>query len=260
MTPQRELEIDTLAEATRLRLFTYNSFPLDLMTALNRVSDLNLSPKASFQVYESKDNSKDEAFTNGKTNTIYLSRTTYEELKDESSHRRFTVAHEFGHLLLHTSVRSRAVNGVDFRRQAQVFGVSKEELEANYFASTFLMPTDLVRQCGCASQLALKCGVSNSAAQIRIETVERQRRRANGELRPIPDRTQQVLQEIRSLGKGNFARHAPKRSAFHDNDADLSQALSLGFLPMRCKVCAQYRLQREGGCMTCRACGASFYN
>lgn len=63
-----------------------------------------------------------------------------------SVRRRFTIAHELGHLELHrgralildTSVR------VDFRDRVSSLATDQEEIEANRFAAALLMPQDMV--------------------------------------------------------------------------------------------------------------------
>lgn len=65
-----------------------------------------------------------------------------------SSHRqRFTIAHEFGHLLLHPGrevVLDRPVR-VNLRDKTSSTATDREEIEANAFAASLLMPADLVR-------------------------------------------------------------------------------------------------------------------
>jgi Zn-dependent peptidase ImmA (M78 family) len=93
---------------------------------------------------------------------------------DAPVRRRFTLAHEFGH----HSLDHRGV--VD--REEEISGRSKrpEEVEANYFASEFLAPTQAVRNWFDARavdevtlqtvvELAHFFGISPPAARIRIE-------------------------------------------------------------------------------------------
>ncbi|KAA6222951.1 ImmA/IrrE family metallo-endopeptidase [Streptomyces albofaciens JCM 4342] len=65
-----------------------------------------------------------------------------------SAHRqRFTIAHEFGHLLLHPGrevVLDRPVR-VNLRDKTSSTATDREEIEANAFAASLLMPADLVR-------------------------------------------------------------------------------------------------------------------
>ena len=60
--------------------------------------------------------------------------------------RRFTVAHELGHLLLHQYATPHADGGqrVRFRDGASSLGTDRDEVEANQFAAELLMPAALL--------------------------------------------------------------------------------------------------------------------
>lgn len=65
--------------------------------------------------------------------------------------RRFTVAHELGHLLLHQGrplivdhlVRAR----INFRDHRSSLATEREEIDANRFAANILMPADMIHAC-----------------------------------------------------------------------------------------------------------------
>lgn len=62
--------------------------------------------------------------------------------RDNERRRRFTIAHELGHLLLHEG-RSLIVDThirVNLRDAASSMGTQREEMEANAFAAEILMP------------------------------------------------------------------------------------------------------------------------
>lgn len=69
-------------------------------------------------------------------------------LNTQTSRRRqrFTVAHELGHLLLHEGkiIVDQAVLRVDLRNDVSSMGTDVQEIEANTFAATLLMPESLV--------------------------------------------------------------------------------------------------------------------
>src|SRR6188474_1010378 len=58
--------------------------------------------------------------------------------------RRFTVAHEIGHLLLHQYTAPHADRRMKLRDARSSEGSALEEIEANQFASELLMPSELV--------------------------------------------------------------------------------------------------------------------
>jgi Zn-dependent peptidase ImmA (M78 family) len=64
-----------------------------------------------------------------------------------SVRRRFTIAHELGHLLLHryTTAHADGRLPVRFRDEKSSQGSVREEIEANQFAAELLMPEALVR-------------------------------------------------------------------------------------------------------------------
>jgi Zn-dependent peptidase ImmA (M78 family) len=65
-----------------------------------------------------------------------------------TTRRRFTIAHEIGHLILHQG-RSIIVDKfvrVNFRDNSSSLGTDREEIEANSFAAELLMPEEMVRQ------------------------------------------------------------------------------------------------------------------
>lgn len=60
--------------------------------------------------------------------------------------RRFTIAHELAHLLLHDYRTPHADTGfkIRFRANREYDGSLAEEIEANQFAAEVLMPTDII--------------------------------------------------------------------------------------------------------------------
>ena len=103
--------------------------------------------------------------------------------------RRFTIAHELGHLLLHgyKSAHADRAFKVRLRDSHSSEGSVLEEVEANRFAAELLMPTHLLRQKlanhsieyapagGSADReiahLAREFNVSTQALQIRLSTL-----------------------------------------------------------------------------------------
>ena len=76
--------------------------------------------------------------------------------------QRFTIAHEMGHIVLsHFESNYRQI-----------------EMEANMFAARVLMPLSILEICNIYSveEIKMLCGVSYSAAKIRLEKLQQQRR------------------------------------------------------------------------------------
>jgi Zn-dependent peptidase ImmA (M78 family) len=60
--------------------------------------------------------------------------------------KRFTIAHEIGHLILH---KGRAVHidrsfRVNLRDTRSALGTDRDEIQANFFAASLLMPTEFL--------------------------------------------------------------------------------------------------------------------
>ncbi len=92
--------------------------------------------------------------------------------------KRFTAAHELGHILLghDTSLNISGANQVLYRNDASSLGADWREIEANHFAACLLMPRELVEREISTSELseadvpnlAEKFGVSSVAMSIRL--------------------------------------------------------------------------------------------
>src|SRR4030067_138026 len=68
--------------------------------------------------------------------------------KDHSEFRkRFSIAHEIGHLILHSNNELLTVDRYEKQFFTRASGVSNlDEIEANEFAAALLMPEDLIRE------------------------------------------------------------------------------------------------------------------
>ncbi len=85
--------------------------------------------------------------------------------------QRFTVAHEIGHYILHSSELLHYDTGDLHFRKDDVSGL--DEVEANHFAAELLMPASLVDKCiesgvRVISDLADRFGVSEDAMRYRL--------------------------------------------------------------------------------------------
>jgi len=91
--------------------------------------------------------------------------------------RRFTIAHELGHFVLHEGIYVDKDFRINWRDGNSSKAVNPEEMEANRFAAELLMPTDLLvrdieslRRVDLAAldPLARRYGVSSHAMKIRL--------------------------------------------------------------------------------------------
>jgi predicted transcriptional regulator len=97
--------------------------------------------------------------------------TIYVNKSHKLNRQRFTVAHEFGHFVLHSSfVNSEGgIQDDEFYRALS----GPQETQANYFAADVLMPWSLINQLQAAGNkelptLAQQLGVSKQALAIRL--------------------------------------------------------------------------------------------
>lgn len=87
---------------------------------------------------------------------------------------QFTIAHEFGHFIVHYMWRRHAGQAVPEKMVAYRRGSERVEWEANWFAAAFLMPETRFRQefislAGNLSEVARIFNVSEQAAEIRAK-------------------------------------------------------------------------------------------
>jgi len=99
--------------------------------------------------------------------------------------QRFTIAHEFGHFILHEGISSHIDHNyrVNFRSGASALAVDVEEIEANYFAASLLMPKTFLDQLNAIEAidsdrsvglLAKQFNVSQHAMSLRLGNVYRE--------------------------------------------------------------------------------------
>jgi Zn-dependent peptidase ImmA (M78 family) len=96
--------------------------------------------------------------------------------------QRFTVAHEFAHFILHDGITSHVDREyrVNFRSAESSQGTDIEEIEANFFAATILMPREFLDRDEArraldsdelVQELAAKYKVSGHAMSLRLANV-----------------------------------------------------------------------------------------
>jgi len=95
---------------------------------------------------------------------IILREDVYEGLTEDSYRDRFTAAHEFAHLLLHTETRlSRRPVSVPLKRY------ENPEWQANRLGAALLMPSGFFRKCKSVQEASARFGVSRDAVRIRAD-------------------------------------------------------------------------------------------
>lgn len=101
--------------------------------------------------------------------------------------QRFTLAHEFGHFILHEGILSHADRDfkVKYRNRDSSEATDFEEIEANFFAASLLMPkrfldegqaVDCIDDDQRIQQLAMTYQVSQHAMSLRLSNLYREYR------------------------------------------------------------------------------------
>ncbi|WP_299022636.1 ImmA/IrrE family metallo-endopeptidase [uncultured Photobacterium sp.] len=103
----------------------------------------------------------EEAIAYPDRNFIQVKNSIYESASNGCGHSIFTLAHEFGHLILHKDQKPSFARG-----EHKIFEDS--EWQADTFASEFLMDSRHIEKGDDAKELVKKFGVTHHAAQVRI--------------------------------------------------------------------------------------------
>lgn len=124
----------------------------------------------------------------------------YDDSIDNLGHRRFTVAHELGHIFLgHPLIAG-------FHKRSIGINVPSTENEANIFASRFLAPACALWGLGLrsAADIARVCELSHEAAEIRAERMVELYKRGKFLTSPLE---KQVFEQF----KGFIEENRPQR-------------------------------------------------
>lgn len=96
----------------------------------------------------------------------------YVHADDSSNRQRFTCAHELGHYVKRSAAGDEAWEYVEHRNLLSSAGTNAEEIYANQFAASLVMPKDEVvarfQAGGTAASLAYEFGVSADAMHFRL--------------------------------------------------------------------------------------------
>ncbi len=152
--------------------YKINSLPVKTSTIISQSENIKLCK-----------NSLADMLPDGKSGmTVYKNGVfyiVYNDL-DSSARCRFSIAHEFGHIVLgHVMINTPSY---------QIFSISNdEESAANVFARDLLAPACILHEIGALSveQIKRVCDISYSAASIRAERMAELERRSKYYLHPL---------------------------------------------------------------------------
>lgn len=159
ITKQRQNYIDQ--RINKILVQTNRSYPEDSL--LDIVKGLDIEVKvADFEKYAEVVSGMILHDKESKKPTIYLNE------RNSRERQTFTLAHELGHYLLHDGAKLR----IDKYNYSTNSKEALEEIEANYFAASLLMPQERFEQtlklATTLKQIARYFGVSESAVRNRI--------------------------------------------------------------------------------------------
>ncbi len=98
--------------------------------------------------------------------TIYIREDVYYRACDGNARDLFTIAHELGHLFLHSNQNVELA-----RAEMNIKAYENPEWQANTFAAELLMPVKLISKSDIPDSLVKRFGVSYESAKIRLKNL-----------------------------------------------------------------------------------------
>ena len=127
-----------------------------------------LLPSFSYEIRSKKQMGNDEALTYPDKSLICIREDVYINATNGVGRAQFTLAHEIGHLVMHSNLRG----SMAYARNSLSHKIYEDsEWQADTFASEFLMPYSEAMKCPNASEIAEKFGVSISASETRYRKI-----------------------------------------------------------------------------------------
>ena len=161
VTPKSKNGIDEIVGSIREKAdCEYGSF--DIVRYLDSYEEPILAVKNERE-WIRKRWSNMEAFLSPNDNTIWVRENIYLSAADGDHRARFTLAHEFGHYIMHRE--QPAITRYRDIPCREIFRDS--EWQANYFAGSLLAPTDQILNMN-IKDITRIYGISRKAAQVRI--------------------------------------------------------------------------------------------
>lgn len=139
-----------------------------------QVVDVGLSKhfgdRYTFAVLEREQMTNSHGLTDPDQLIMLIRRDVYDGACRGQGRDRFTLAHELGHLILHGG--GRYLERADPRAPPPTHKKWEDsEWQADTFASELLMPITVVKKCKTPGELAVRAGVSVSAAEVRFKVL-----------------------------------------------------------------------------------------
>ena len=166
VSPLSRENLRGLAEHIRKQLGLVDDLFIDIVRI---VENLHLiDEKFEFLIWKEEEMGDAHAITNPSEHTIIIREDVYRGACRGSGRDRFTLAHEFGHYVLHDGVAiglARSAEATDIPRYRD------PEWQASAFAGELLMPPRLIKGMP-AWEIAKRCGVSDQAASFQLRFIK----------------------------------------------------------------------------------------
>lgn len=131
----------------------------------------NVLFKAEYYAHPVDDGTLTETAAFTVSNLIVMQDSIYEGLFKNDPFSRYTIVHEFSHIVLNHSVTLH--RGAMLGEHGWF---EDSEWQANNLAAELMMPVATVKRLNCSAQAIMdRCGVSAKAAQFRLDNLQKER-------------------------------------------------------------------------------------
>jgi Zn-dependent peptidase ImmA (M78 family) len=170
----------------------------DMMTIISKLK--HVVPSFNYQRVPDADMPNAEAQWLSDDFVLKMRESVFVEMQRGQPRARMTVAHELSHYLLrHKGLLNRSTQKTI--SEIAVAHVRRQESEARRLGPIILAPEYLVPEGVTVEQIVEMFGLSVEAATYRKDEIEAVRRRARGQLRPLPTSIADYLEESKRRGR-----------------------------------------------------------
>jgi hypothetical protein len=164
VAPLSRANIEGYACALRSALGIQPSDRVDMLRLIELVLP-NALDGFQYEIVPDEELGEAEATTSTTVRLIKISESCYEAARHGQPRPQFTLAHEFGHLMLHTGKPAAMARG-------EIKAFADPEWQADNFAGSFLAPKAMVDTCPSTSSLMTKSGLSREASELRLRILK----------------------------------------------------------------------------------------
>jgi len=240
------------SQSLRSELGVADRFCVDTLYCADRLKKIGRI--ADFKVVPNDMMPRDNAKYDGIDGILLVPERTFYALdkignvsKMERRHQRFTLAHEFAHIVQGApGDRFRGPSGAVAKRIDPTIRI--DEIQANRFAAAFLIPYNLADPNHSPEHLSELFDVNVLPAKFRREQILKLHRRATKQPRALPRGVFSLLRDAKQLG-------FPVRSLDIEIERQRSAAKANGYEDIECRGCGYFTLRRNGDFFKCDTCG-----